>query len=329
MADKQQGEGGKPLHAGGSIYRRVGHKGADAITQGNTIESFEAAVEHGVDMIEIDVLRIREGRLVIAHDHHDASTRRPLELTEALDAFLEPPLDQVEIDCDLKLAGREAELAGALAGHGLVERAMVSTMETESLQKLRLLEPELRLGWTYPKTRRDWTQYGWAVPGVAAGLAAMRRRFPKTLAHRAPEMDVDAVWAFHKIITPKLVEAAEEAGVDLIAWTVDDLDRMVDLVRMGVHGVCSNDPRLFEKAERIVSGEAAPEEKLSKREAKKAEKQAKKLEKDVAKAEKKEADAEADADAKADGDAKPEKNAGKPAAKPGKKPATRAEKAKR
>ena len=40
-------------------------------------------------------------------------------------------------------------------------------MEIESLRKLRKLEPDLRLGWTYPKTRRDWTQYGWAAPGAA------------------------------------------------------------------------------------------------------------------------------------------------------------------
>ena len=99
-------------------YRRVGHKGADAIVAGNTVESFEAAVENGVDMIEFDVLRDREGRLIVAHDFDDALPRRPLELTEALDAFLEPPLDKVEIDCDLKLAGREAELAGALAATG-------------------------------------------------------------------------------------------------------------------------------------------------------------------------------------------------------------------
>ncbi len=72
MAEKQQGEE-KPLRAGASVYRRVGHKGADAITEGNTIESFEAAVECGVDMIEIDVLRDREGRFVIAHDHQDAT----------------------------------------------------------------------------------------------------------------------------------------------------------------------------------------------------------------------------------------------------------------
>src|SRR5690348_10971363 len=130
-------------------YRRIGHKGADAIVTGNTAESFDAAVEHGVDMIELDVLRATEGRLIVAHDPDDALSRRPLELTEALDLFTEKPLDQVEIDCDLKLPGREAELAGALEGRGLLERTMVSTQEIESLLKLRQLEPELRLGWTY------------------------------------------------------------------------------------------------------------------------------------------------------------------------------------
>src|SRR5690242_634023 len=96
-------------------YRRIGHKGADAIVTGNTPESFDAAVEEGVEMVELDVLRAKEGKLVVAHDHHDALHRKPMELTEALDLFLAPPLDQVEIDCDLKLPGREAELAGALA----------------------------------------------------------------------------------------------------------------------------------------------------------------------------------------------------------------------
>src|SRR5687767_9807867 len=134
------GNGGPP---GGEGYRRIGHKGADSIAPGNTLESFLAAASNGVDMIELDVIRNREG--------------------------------QLEIDCDLKLAGREAELAGTLAGHDLLERAMVSTMEISSILKLRALEPDLRLGWTYPKTRRDWTRYRWAGPGVAAGLAAIRR----------------------------------------------------------------------------------------------------------------------------------------------------------
>jgi glycerophosphoryl diester phosphodiesterase len=233
-----------------SSYRRIGHKGADAIVTGNTAESFDAAVEVGVDMIELDVLRAKEGRLIVAHDEHDALRRRPMDLTEALDLFREPPLDEVEIDLDLKLAGREAELAGAISGLGLVDRAMVSTMEVDSLLKLRKLEPDLRLGWTYPKTRVDWTRHGWAKPALVAGLSAMRRRFPATLEKRVPELGVNAAWVYHPIITPRLVEAARNAGVELMAWTVDDEERIRELIEMGVDGICSNDPRLFEAAEK-------------------------------------------------------------------------------
>jgi glycerophosphoryl diester phosphodiesterase len=221
-------------------YLRIGHKGADSITPGNTLESFEAAVEVGVDVIEFDVLRDRDERLVVAHDYHDVSVRRPLGLTDALDAFCEPPLDEVELDCDLKLPGREAELAGALAGHDLLDRAMVSTMEIESIVKLRKLEPELRIGWRF-----DWTGHRWATPVVGTGLMAMRRRMPKLVAERAPELQVDAIWAYDRLVTPKLVEAAHDADVDLYVWTVDDPGRIAELAEMGVDGIVSNDPRLF------------------------------------------------------------------------------------
>ena len=40
---------------------RVGHKGADGIVPGNTPASFDAALAHGVDMIELDVLAERNG----------------------------------------------------------------------------------------------------------------------------------------------------------------------------------------------------------------------------------------------------------------------------
>jgi glycerophosphoryl diester phosphodiesterase len=253
MAAKPKEEQKKPAEKAPAeqtpAYRRIGHKGADAIITGNTPESFDAAVEQGVDMIELDVLREQEGRLIVAHDFDDALRRRPMDLTEALDLFLEPPLDQVDIDCDLKLAGSEAELVGALEGRGLLERAMVSTQEIDSLRKLRQLEPNLRLGWTYPKTKRDWTQYGWAKPALRAGLSALRRRYPSILAKQAPELQVNAVWVYHPIITPKAIDVAHDLGLELMAWTVDDAGRMRELLDMGVDGICSNDPRLFQVAE--------------------------------------------------------------------------------
>ena len=49
---------------------RVGHRGAAAIATANTLESFDAAVAVGVDMIEFDVLPSRDGReLYVAHDY--------------------------------------------------------------------------------------------------------------------------------------------------------------------------------------------------------------------------------------------------------------------
>jgi len=244
---------------------RVGHKGADAIRPGNTLESFEAAVQAGVDMIEFDVLRPRSDfgdpedwrrapagpaanpgdPLVVAHDWADARRRTPLTLEEALNAFTRPPLDGVQLDLDLKVAGREDEIVDALAGHGLVQRAGVSTMETGSLLEVHRLEPRLRSGWTVPRTTRDWTSVWWAKPLLLGGLISLRRRLPGVVRRGAPRLGVTSVWAYHAVITSGLVEACEEAGVQLIAWTVDELEAMRRLAELGIGGICSNDPRLF------------------------------------------------------------------------------------
>lgn len=217
------------------------------IRPGNTVESFEAAVEVGVDVIELDVLRLRDpgAPLVVAHDWHDAERREPLTLAEGLDAFLAAPLDAVEIDLDLKLPGREEEVVAALRERGLFERAMVSTMELSTLARIRELAPGLRRGWTYPKVKRDWASKRWARAPMLAALLAMRRRLPAIAARALPELGVEAIWVYHPIVTRRLARVARGAGVELIAWTVDDLPRMRDLAAAGVTGLCSNDPRLF------------------------------------------------------------------------------------
>src|SRR5687768_2559827 len=114
---------------------RVGHKGADHVAPGNTIESFEAALEHRVDMIEFDVLRTPDGRLVLAHDYADAAGRECLTLAEGLDHFAGEAYASVELDVDMKLPGYEREVVEGLHQRGLVERSLVSTMYTESLDR--------------------------------------------------------------------------------------------------------------------------------------------------------------------------------------------------
>jgi glycerophosphoryl diester phosphodiesterase len=233
--------------------RLVGHKGADLIVPGNTLESFAAAAKAGVDTIELDVLWLRDAHLpieqraplVVAHDWHDAESRVPLALSEALDAFLGPPLDRVEIDIDIKLPGREEEIVAALRERGLVDRAMVSTMELYSLARIRELEPGLRRGWTYPKVTKDWTSKRWAKGPMLAAMVAMRYRLPGLAAEQLPRLGVASMWVYHPLVSPRLARIAKIAQVELIAWTVDDLPRMQRLVTAGVTGLVSNDPRLF------------------------------------------------------------------------------------
>jgi glycerophosphoryl diester phosphodiesterase len=244
--------------------KRIGHKGADGIRPGNTLESFEAAVAAGVEMIELDVLRPRSEfpdrdwrravagpvrgdapPLLVAHDWGDAARREPLTLGQTLDAFTQAPLDRVEIDCDLKIAGREDEVVGALRERGLVERASISTMEVASLRVLRGLDPGLRLGWTVPQVTRDWNSIPMAKPLVVGALVSLRRRLPGSVRRQAPALGVGSIWAYDPVITARLVRACHDVAVELIAWTVDDAREMRRLRDLGVDGICTNDPRLF------------------------------------------------------------------------------------
>lgn len=234
---------------------RVGHKGADSIVPGNTLESFEKAVEVGVDVIELDVLWTLDGHpridaaertpLIVAHDWHDAERREPLTLAQALDAFTQAPLDRVELDLDIKLPGREEEIVAAVRERGLLERSMVSTMELSTLAKIGALEPGLRRGWTYPKVTKDWASKRWAKAPMLAALVWMRRQLPGLAARELPKMGIEAMWVYHPLISPGLARITKLAQVELIAWTVDDLRRMNKLAVAGVDGICSNDPRLF------------------------------------------------------------------------------------
>ncbi|HSS41448.1 MAG TPA: glycerophosphodiester phosphodiesterase [Solirubrobacterales bacterium] len=209
----------------------------------------------GVDMIEMDVLWLPDSHLpleqraplVVAHDWEDAERRTPLKLTEALDAFLEPPLAGLEIDLDIKLPGREEELVEALRERDLVERSMISTMEMHTLRRVLELEPKLRRGWTYPKVTKDWSRKRWAKGPMLAALVAMRHRLPGLAAEKLPQFGVAAMWVYHPLVTSRLARICDLAGVELIAWTVDDAARMEKLVAAGVRGLVSNDPRLFQQ----------------------------------------------------------------------------------
>jgi glycerophosphoryl diester phosphodiesterase len=227
---------------------RIGHKGADLIAPGNTLGSFDAALEHGVHMIEFDILpefhdRPGEGRLLLAHDYEHVAGA--LELDAGLAHLASAPFADVRLDVDLKLPGYEERVVEALRAHGLLERTLVSTMFMRSLVRLRQLEPSLRLGWSVPRIKSGWAASRVvAVPGYGV-LVYLRRRVVRAARAHLAAGRCDAVMAHHRLVTPALVKAVREEGGELYVWTVDDAALIRKLDRLGVTGVITNDPRLF------------------------------------------------------------------------------------
>jgi glycerophosphoryl diester phosphodiesterase len=224
--------------------KRVGHKGADLVAPGNTVASFEAALENGVDMIEFDVLRLRDGRLVLAHDYEDAAGREPLTLEEGLDHFAGEAYAGVELDVDMKLRGYEREVVDGLLERGLADRALISSHYLDSLDECARLAPQVRRGLSVPRARRDYTKTPLALPAYAVARV-MRARLPAKVRPLLRAGRIHAVMAHWLLVSRRLVNTVHAEGGEVYVWTVDDARRIERLRRLGVHAVITNDPRLF------------------------------------------------------------------------------------
>jgi glycerophosphoryl diester phosphodiesterase len=229
----------------------VGHKGAAHIEPGNTLASFDAALAHDVDMIELDVLcehRGGEGRLLVAHDYEDLRSREPLELGSALDHLCGERFAGVELDVDVKLPGYEMRVLDELRARDLVPRTLVSGMFPESLGLIRAEEPALRLGWSVPRVRRDYTtDMLTAIPALAA-LTGYRAMLPRRAREALRAGRFDAIMAHWRVVTRALVRAVAEGKGQLYVWTVDDAHQIERLTALGVDGIITNDPRLFSRS---------------------------------------------------------------------------------
>lgn len=237
--------------------KRIGHKGAHHIETGNTTPSFDAALACGVDLIEFDVIRWR-GALVIAHDPGDAAGREVMSLAEGLDHLAGERFAGIGLDVDMKHVGFEDELVAALGERGLFERSLVTTMHGSSLARVRAAQTAIRCGLTIPPVQRDWTQAAKPMQLLVYGGVLTHRAYqPWHVARELRAGRIDAVMAYHSIVTPRLVTAVHDAGGALYSWTVDDEQTITRLAGMGVDGIVSNDPRLFDAALAVPSLVAA------------------------------------------------------------------------
>jgi glycerophosphoryl diester phosphodiesterase len=221
-----------PLVVGTARARceRIGHGGASALACANTLESFDAAREVGVDMVEFDV-RAWRGELVLAHTVLHAGRGGNVRLREALAHLSTPRFAEIGLNLDLKHAGVEAAVLEGLRHAGLLERTLICSQVAAVLDRVRALEPRVRTG-----------------VSVGGRLARLSRRWGDWRAHVLAGLGArrwDALMAQHRLIDGQLLRDVVSRDGLLYAWTVNERSAIDGLRALGVHGIATADPRLF------------------------------------------------------------------------------------
>ena len=212
------------------MCQRIGHGGASALAPANTLASFDAAREIGIDMVEFDV-RAWDGELVLAHTILHARRGGNVRLVDALAHLAGRRFSDVELNVDVKHVGCEAALLDRLREASLLERTLISSQVPGVLDRVRALEPRARVGVSIggriARMSRRWRD--WRV-GALAGLHNGRW---------------DALMAQHRLVDADLLGDVVDRGGRLYAWTVNERAAIASFQRLGVHGIATADPRLF------------------------------------------------------------------------------------
>jgi len=227
----------------------IAHRGASGERRENTVEAFELAVEQGADMIETDLHRTVDGAIVVVHDGElpgvgaiGAASRARLRgaapampsLDEVLDAFGE----RIDFNLELKIgprgpyAGLEESTFELLARRGLGPRTLLSSFDDRVLARMRVLEPEARIGVLVGRRSGGWIE-------------------------RCEALGAEAVHFGRRMASAEAIDRAHAAGLRVYVYTVDEPDEMRALIGRGADGLFTNWPaRMRELLGGLPRGEA-------------------------------------------------------------------------
>ena len=242
------------------------HRGASALETENTIAAFTRAIEIGADLIEFDVRRTADGRLVIFHDE-DVGGRRIADLTLAelpdaaggvpvptLAETLAATRGRIELDVELKEPGYEDEVVAEVRdGFGLDDAAF-SSFSVSTVAAIAARQPDARVGLIIDSQLeseidawRDFMDERGRAPSPVDLLEIVRRSGGSFVA------------ASHQLLAlPGFEAALASAGYPIYVWTVNDPDVMRRLFAdRAIAGVLSDHPDLALQVRAEVLGEGS------------------------------------------------------------------------
>jgi glycerophosphoryl diester phosphodiesterase len=205
----------------------------------NTLAGIRAALDLGVDGIEIDVQATSDGVPVLMHDLTvDRTTNgygRVAELSlddiRRLDAGGEPPptladalsltRGRVLLVMEIKQPGIETVVADTLRELNALADVMAWSFFPKALQALRSIEPRIPAALLIgPQSMPGW----------------------QSLRELAIQLGLQGVSVYCESIDEQVRRDTRRCGLALYAWTADAPEEIARLVALDVDGICSNYP---------------------------------------------------------------------------------------
>ncbi|WP_333772645.1 glycerophosphodiester phosphodiesterase [Streptomyces sp. IBSBF 3136] len=217
-------------------FLTIGHRGVMGVEPENTLRSFAAAQQAGLDLIELDLHLSKDGALVVMHDADvDRTTdgtgpiaEKTLAELRALDAgrgervpLFEEVLDAVKtpLQAEIKDVAAARALADVMRRRDLVSRVEVSSFHDEAVAEIARL-----------------------VPGVRTALIASR--YGTDVVERAKAVGAATVCLNIRRLTLEVVEHARAADLKIIGWVVNTQDHLRLVRALQLDGATTDYPEI-------------------------------------------------------------------------------------
>ncbi|WP_073952204.1 glycerophosphodiester phosphodiesterase [Streptomyces kebangsaanensis] len=199
-------------------FLTIGHRGVMGVEPENTLRSFVAAQQAGLDVIELDLHLSKDGALVVMHDTEvdrttdgsGAIADKTLAELRSLDAgrgeripVFEEVLDAVRtpLQAEIKDVAAARALSEVMRQRDLVSRVEVSSFHDEAITEIARL-----------------------VPGVRTALVA--GRYGTDVVERATAAGAATLCLDIRRLTLEVVEHARKADLRIIGWVVNTQDHL-------------------------------------------------------------------------------------------------------
>ncbi|KMS75368.1 glycerophosphodiester phosphodiesterase [Streptomyces viridochromogenes] len=217
-------------------FLTIGHRGVMGVEPENTLRSFVAAQQAGLDVIELDLHLSKDGALVVMHDTDvdrttdgvGAIADKTLAELRALDAgrgervpVFEEVLDAVKspLQAEIKDVAAARALAEVMTERDLVSRVEVSSFHDDAVAEIARL-----------------------VPGVRTALIASR--YGTDIVDRAVAVGAATVCLNIRRLTLEVVERARKADLKIIGWVVNTQDHLRLVRALELDGATTDYPEI-------------------------------------------------------------------------------------